>query len=486
MKEEFHSMKKVSRGLIYTKFAIVAAAAIVAVMGLARFDSDRQKTSASANGPSPSFAGAPMENNCAACHSGSPVNSGSGNVSITGLPANYLPGQQIPLTVTVNQADAVIYGFQLTAIDNQGRRAGTYTLPAGTPPQLQVVTGFVNGNERRYVEHTQHGILPTQFGTRSWNFTWTAPAERIGKLSFYVAGNGANSDGSSGGDKIYTTVKATLSGSAIANFDSDTKSDISVFRPSTGFWYALTSGEQGFQVIQYGQNGDIPVPGDYDGDGKTDQAVLRSSTGTFFIRKSSGGFQQTQFGQSGDIPVPGDYDGDLKTDIALWRPSTGVWYILGSSGVYITRGFGEAGDKTAQGDYDADGKTDIAVFRPSTGTWFILTSRNNGYVVISFGAPGDIPVQGDYDGDGKTDLAVFRPSDGIWYLQNATRGFYTVAFGVGTDKPVPADYDGDGKTDIAVFRNGTWYISGTDGPTYTVVSFGETGDIPVASGYISE
>jgi len=293
-------------------------------------------------------------------------------------------------------------------------------------------------------------------------------------------------------------ISALLPGSLRANmvdYDGDSTTDITIWRPNTGQWWIRNS-KAPPQIVtnaMWGLSTDIPVTGDYDGDGKTDIAVWRPSTGEWFIWRSStpGTYTYAKWGQSTDIPVPGDYDGDGKTDIAIYRPSTSAWYIIpsGNPSHPMYTQWGTTGDKPVPGDYDGDGKTDIAIYRPTTGWWFIIpTSNPSSYIYdTQWGITGDQPVPGDYDGDGKTDIAVYRPTTGQWYIiPSSSPGsyIYNTQWGLTGDQPAPGDYDGDGKMDIAVYRptTGEWFIiPSSNRGTYIYTQLGVATDIPITS-----
>lgn len=69
---------------------------------------------------------------------------------------------------------------------------------------------------------------------------------------------------------------------------------------------------------------DIPISGDYDGDGKTDIAVFRPSDGVFYLLQSTAGINYVSWGLATDVPVQGDFDGDGKDDPAIFRASDGM------------------------------------------------------------------------------------------------------------------------------------------------------------------
>jgi hypothetical protein len=92
-------------------------------------------------------------------------------------------------------------------------------------------------------------------------------------------------------------------------------------------------------------NVDKPLTGDYDGDGRMDLSVYRPTTGYWYIKNSSdGAVVAYRFGIAEDIPVPADYDGDSKADVTVFRPSENAWYRLNSSnGAFVAEVYGQSG-----------------------------------------------------------------------------------------------------------------------------------------------
>jgi len=145
----------------------------------------------------------PAETTCNACHTSFALNSGPGTLTISGLPATYSSNQEVTVTVTVNQADRARYGFEATVLDDQGRRAGDLVVTDAN--RTRTVDGAGNFVGRQYIQHILAGVTPSGPDQGSWSFTWRAPAQSVGRVTFYVAGNAANGSNTNQGDYIYNT-----------------------------------------------------------------------------------------------------------------------------------------------------------------------------------------------------------------------------------------------------------------------------------------
>jgi hypothetical protein len=137
------------------------------------------------------------------------------------------------------------------------------------------------------------------------SITGGASGNGNGTVSDVVSANtgGSRSGTLTIGGKVFTIAQGARA--RTGDFSGDGRSDVTVFRPSTGIWYVRNIVTGLYEFFQWGLSEDVPVQGDYDGDGKADMAVFRPSTSIWYVRNSSNGSSAfLQWGSRGH-PVPG-------------------------------------------------------------------------------------------------------------------------------------------------------------------------------------
>ena len=208
-------------------------------------------------------------------------------------------------------------------------------------------------------------------------------------------------------------------------------------------------------------------------------------------------------GLPGDLPVVGDWNGDGRRKVGIYRH--GLWMLdWDGDGIFTSadRTFsfgGSAGDLPVVGDWTGDGRAKIGVYRG--GAWILDLNGNGTFEegldsVLHFGGvPNDVPVVGHWSGNGrKSQIGIYRK--GLWLLDSNGNGQFdytdsrdpdtVIHFGgLPGDVPVVGDWNGDGKPKLGVVRDGSGWLLDLTGdhqlrPGHVDFSFGSKDYIPLA------
>lgn len=179
--------------------------------------------------------GAPFDGLCSDCHGGG---SFEGDITLTGLPTDIMPNTtyNLTLTITATSGNPMVGGFQVVGVNQSNQNSGDLINTS-----TETGTSFSSGRE--YLDH--RGAKSFSGNTVIWNFDWKSPNGPNGSSHrLYFAGNLANGNGSSSGDKIVNDFFSTtmVGGGDPLTVMITNKTNVSCFGEMDGTATALASG----------------------------------------------------------------------------------------------------------------------------------------------------------------------------------------------------------------------------------------------------
>ena len=282
---------------------------------------------------------------------------------------------------------------------------------------------------------------------------------------------------------------------------------------SNGSWKLDVNGNSNWDGVStdravywsLGRTGEIPVSGDWNGDGR--QKVGLYVGGTWLLDYNGNGVwdgpdvdKLLYFGGPDYIPVVGDWNGSGTAKVGVYH--NGTW-LLDYNGNFQWDGintdkllfFGDVGYSPVVGDWNGSGNTKLGVHR--NGTWILDFNGNfqwdgiNTDKLIFFGGPGYTPVVGDWNGTTTTKVGAYK--DGLWvvdYNGNFAWDGLTLDrlafFGGPEYTPLVGDWNAAGIDKVGAFSAtlGLWVLDMNgnytwDPPADRVTAFGGPGQTPV-------
>ncbi len=153
---------------------------------------------------------------CTACHRTFVVPNPDTDGTLTVETSDqYTPGVPQIVKVTIRHPQAVRWGFQLTArtVNDTNDQAGSFTPGADTITRCDGIGGSCEG-AHQFIAHSDAPVTAKGEGY-TFIFEWTPPANDVGDIMLYFAGNAADNSGTNNGDRIFTNTKRiSLSASA--------------------------------------------------------------------------------------------------------------------------------------------------------------------------------------------------------------------------------------------------------------------------------
>jgi protocatechuate 3,4-dioxygenase beta subunit len=198
----------------------------------------------------------------------------------------------------------------------------------------------------------------------------------------------------------------------VGDWDGDGKTDIGIFGPAWEGDVRAIQAEPGLPDAENEPTGRFknipPEPGEATDGWRTMQRTAQGNIRADVID------HVFQYGTESDVPVAGDWNGDGIANIGLYRE--GTWYLdedgsgKWSKGDMLVEQFGALGDIPVVGDFNGDGVDDLGLYRG--GEWRLDTNGNRRLDaqdrIFELGGPDDHPVVADFNGDGIDEIGIYR------------------------------------------------------------------------------